>query len=364
MTKLPTYEEAAEIVEAYRGKRRAVFDDLGDVGLRAVYVIADGSPTTAAEFLGYAPSSNGLMGRRFQKAGLPSRRRDTGQVAPPFRRFERDKELDEVRATYLSDTSGAEKALEHRWKLAPGTEYARLITVSDLHYGHQAMDYSRWLKLRDWIGENPDVRWLFHGDLFDMATVQSPGKSMIEQGLSFDAAVRLAVDDIRPIAPQCVGLLTGNHDQRIARGLQIDYDPVREVARTLIVEHLGYEGFVKYIVTAGKRRQAYIGYHHHGIGSGQTWGSVFNSLQRLANANKADFVVMGHRHQLAAIQQMQREVAANNELRMVDVPLVCAGSFLKHEGGSYSVEKGYAPAVLGAATLHLYLDRHSVHARA
>ena len=272
--------------------------------------------------------------------------------------------VDEMRQQYLVDTRGPDEAIEYRWKLAEGAEYAELVTVADLHYGHQAMDYPRWLKLRDWIGENPDVRWIFLGDLFDLATIHSPGISMLEQGLTFEQALDLAMADIEPIAGQCIALMTGNHDRRIARGLQIDFDPVRQVAKALNIDYLGYEGFVKYLVSAGKQRQIYIGYHHHGTGSGQTWGSFFNSLERLANSNKADFVVVGHRHQRAAVQKTQRDVAVNNEIRIVDVPMVGAGSFLKHESGSYSVEKGYAPSVLGAATIHLYLDRHSVHARA
>lgn len=362
---LPSYEDAADILEPYRGARTAYYDDLGEAGVKALYVLARGSPTAAAEFLGFASNSVSTVSRRFKEFGLVVRKRDYTEIqAGSWRRFDRDEALDDTRAAYLTATSGAERALEYHWTVKAGTEYASLICVADLHYGHQAMDYLRWLELRDWIGENPDVRWLFHGDLLDIATVHSPGISMLEQALPFDKALELASADIAPIAAQCIGLMTGNHDRRIARALQVNYDPVKQIAKALAIDHLGYESFVKYKLTAGKKAQVYVGYHHHGVGSGQTWGSFFNSLERLLNSNQADFGVMGHRHQKAAVQKTKRYVALNNEIQIVDVPMVGAGSFLKHQGESYAVEKGYAPSVLGAATLHLYLDRHSVHARA
>ena len=185
---------------------------------------------------------------------------------------------------------------------------------------------------------------------------------MTQQALDFKQSRKLAKADIAPIADQCFFLLTGNHDQRVARGLQIEFDPVEDLAEELGIPHLGYEGFVAYRISDGNHEQEYAGYHHHGTGTGQTWGSFFNTLERLATRNEADFVVMGHRHQRAAVTTTQRQIAQDSRIEVADVPLVGAGSFLKHSG--YAAEKGYAPSVLGAATVHLYLDRHSVHARA
>jgi UDP-2,3-diacylglucosamine pyrophosphatase LpxH len=359
---LPTREEALALLEPYRGQQGRYRDELGNLGKRALWVLADGSPTTGAEFLGY--KSYSPISEDFQSVGLTTRKRNHADPTAGWRRFDNEPEIDDIRAAYLNATGGTEHALEYFWTVPAGTEYARLICVSDLHYGEASMDYRRWLDLRDWIGEHPDARWAFHGDLFDLATVNSPGTSMCRQSLNFEQARKLAREDIAPIAEQCICLLTGNHDQRIARGLQIEFDPVRDVAEDLGIPHLGYEGFVRYSVGDGKHTQEYTGYHHHGTGSGQTWGSFFNSLERLAIRNEADFVVMGHRHQRAAVTTTKRQVAVDNHIEVADVPLVGAGSFLKHEHGTYAADKGYSPSVLGSATVHLHVDRHSVHARA
>ncbi len=359
---LPTPEAALKLLEPYRGRKGRFRAELGEEGIRALWVVAEGSPTGGAEFLGY--KSYAPVSKDFAALDLPTRKRDWSDPQAGWQRFDNEPNTDDLRAQYLNATGGTEQALEVYWRVPKGSEYARLVCVADLHYGEAAMDYRRWLDLRDWIGEHPDVRWAFHGDLFDLATVNSPGTSMCRQALDFRQARKLAREDIAPIAEQCLFLLTGNHDQRVARGLQIAFDPVEELAEDLGIPHLGYEGFVRYRVSDGKHEQNYTGYHHHGVGSGQAWGSFFNSLQRLADRNSADCVVMGHRHQRAALTITKRQIAVDNRIEVVDVPLVGAGSFLKHEGGTYAADKGLAPSVLGSATLHMYLDRHSIHARA
>lgn len=354
-----TRDEALALLEPYRG-RKGAYREVGEVGIRALHVLANGSPSSAQEFLGYRSKAQVL--RDWRRCGLDSHKRDWSDPTGGWRRFDNEPSIDDLRARLLNATAGAERALPVSWTVPRGTEYARLICVSDLHYGERAQDYARWLALRDWIADNPDVRWLFHGDLFDLACTISPGCSMTRQALSFEEARRVALADLEPISSQCLALLTGNHDLRVARGLQIDFDPVRDVAERLGIPHLGYEGFVRYEVRDGKRAQEYTGYHHHGFGGGQTWGAFFNKLQRLADRNGAHFVVMGHSHQRAAVTTTQRQVAEDGHVEVVDRPMVGAGSFLKHEG--YAAEQGLAPSVLGAATVHLYLDRHAVHARA
>lgn len=357
---LPSPEEARALLEPFRGQQGRFREELGNLGIRALWVLVDGSPQSGAEFLGYKSSSS--ISTDFSRLDLPSRKRNWADPTDGWRKFDNEPDTEDLRAHYLNMTGGTERALEVYWQVPKGTEYARLICVSDLHYGERSMDYQRWLELRDWIGENPEVRWAFHGDMWDLATTGSPGRAMTQQAINFKQARKLAKADVTPIIDQCLFMLTGNHDQRVARGLQIEFDPVEDLAEDLGVPHLGYEGFVHYRVTDGEHEQQYDGYHHHGTGTGQTWGSFFNTMERLANRNDADFVVMGHRHQRAAVTTTKRQVAVDSHIEVADVPLVGAGSFLKHSG--YAAEKGYAPSVLGAATVQLHIDRHSVHARA
>jgi len=84
----------------------------------------------------------------------------------------------------------------------------------------------------------------------------------------------------------------------------------------------------------------------------------------MAVRNRADFVAMGHRHQKIGAAQSHREVGADGTIVIEDTPMVCSGTFLRHGHDTYATESMLPPGTLGAATLHLYLDRHSVHPRA
>ena len=365
---LEALKNAQERLAPYRGLKGRYREELGaEEGNRLLHTLCGGSPRGATEFLGYAPSSYSNITRYWQALDLPINRRDwsnpvDGWSTAAIEAIEdANQDLDDLEARYLKATSVVERAHEVRWTVDPGTEYTHMICVSDLHYGTRAMDLGRWLKLRDWIGEHPDVRWLFHGDLFDLACSTAPGRAMTEQFCSFEDARRLAEKHILPIASQCAGMLSGNHDQRVAKALQIDFDPVRETCKILRIKYLGYENWVRWSITDGKHKRQYDTYHHHGFGGGRMAGSKANKNIRMAYENHSDAVVMGHTHDLFSMQANSTVIDEEGYKRVVEVPAVNAGSFHKHLG--YVREAGYAPSSLGAATLHMYLDRHSVHAR-
>lgn len=355
-----TRDHARTLLEPYRGERGKLKADLGQYGVALLWLQSEGSPTSGAEFLGYKHGVS-QVSRWFAAVGLDTVKRNWADPKSGGGWMPQT-ETDAIRERYLADTGTVATAHCVEWQVPRGEEFARLIAVADLHYGSPEMDYQRWLKMRDWIAGEKHVRWAFHGDLFDLATTQSPGRSLMGQALSLEDARRLAHEDIAPIADKCVFMLSGNHDLRVARALQVNFDPVADLCRALDIAHLGYCGFVRYTIRSRKHEQQYTGYHHHGCGSGQTWGSFFNTLQRLADRNEADFVVIGHRHQEAALTSVKAAVDADGRLAYRKTQLVGAGSYMKH--GGYAAEHGLAPAVLGSATVHMYTADHSIHARA
>jgi len=358
---LPRLEEAKKVLGPYRGKRGEYRRCLGDYGELCLYVLCNGSPTTAEEFLGYTKGSGRNVYKRWKRLGLKSKKRDAYAAGADHVVSQTDSDIDDIRDKYIKATSITESAFEYTWRVVSDVEFVKLVCVSDLHYGSIAMDYPRWLKLRDWIAED-DVRWIFHGDLLDCATSLSPGLSLAEQALTYEEAMELATSDIEPIADKCVGMLTGNHDLRIARSLKISYDPVKEIAKRLGIKHFGYDGWVKWnIVSASGKSQSYLTYHHHGYGSGST-GAFVNRIKRLAAWNRADAIVVGHNHMLVTIADTVAVLDENGNIRYREVPLAGAGGFYRHIG--YPREKGLSPSILGAATLHLYVTRKAIHARA
>ncbi len=344
----------------YRGKR-GLIRELGDEGWIELHEKCHGSPMLAKEFLGYVGSTT--IRRAWKRLGLANRLPGSVLVNEPLVVGEEPRDIADIREIYLGVTAKADEAPHYQWQVGREEEYAQLIFTGDWQYGSPEMDYRRFLALRDWILETPDVRWIGMGDYWNLVTMQSPG--IHRDVLTFDQASKLLRDDLAPIMPQCIVLHKGNHDERIQRGLQIDFDPVRQWAEDYGVLFGGYSGFINVTLTDGRktRTQDYVGFQHHGFGGGATWGYVFNSMERLAAQNDCDWVAMGHRHQRATVE-VSKARAQGDQVQVYGVPLICTGSFEKHMKEGYASKKGMRPSSLGAAAAHLYLDRHSVHGRA
>lgn len=344
----------------YRGKRGLLSNVLGDEGWAALHDKCLGSPTLASEFLGYKGVS-GTIKRHWVRLGLsgPGRGTRIPEGVEPS-----DQSVGGIRERYLAATEAADNAPTYEWTVKKDTEYATLLFMGDLHYGSPEMDYRRFLALVGWIADHPDVRWIGMGDYWNLVTSGSPGLQYRE-ALSFTEADDLLRADLDPIMAQCIMLHRGNHDERIMRGLQIDFDPVERWARDCGATYGGYSGFINIVVGDGRKTttQRYVGFQHHGMGAGATLGAVLNTMERLMAQNDADWVAMGHRHLRGSIEVSKSRVV-DGEVEVYGVPLIGTGSFERHLKDGYASKKGMRPATLGAGTAHLYLDRHSVHGRA
>jgi len=367
-------------LEPYRGRKNAVVQKLGTAGVYLLWRLCNGSPTEAAEFLGYAPSggSTRLISTWFTQAGLLVHKRNGwtkrhGTEAEEVQaQFSGERSLADKREDYLQATGKRERAPVYEWRIPQEAEYAQLVTVSDLHYGPPEMDYARWLKLRDWIAENKHVRWVGLGDFLDTAVHDSPGMGGEGQLLSFEDARELLAEDIAPIAKQCFCLLMGNHEARIANKLKLKFCPIKDLCRRLSIPYGGTSSYLRLTVQQGKHAQTYDGFLHHGFGSAQTPGGKINKLFKTIEWNAVDFLAMGHTHAQVVVEQLR--MALGNEPFEEDgqqwvqvgartIPMAFAGSFLKHQAGSYSRDYGLSPASLGAADFRFDGRRKSVHGR-
>ena len=345
----------------YQGQKGKLKRNLGDEGMRMLWLMCGGSPTEMAEFLGYGSISGApAMSRECGRLDLPTQKRNWATSGDET--FEGGLSVNDWREHYRKETGKREKACVYDWELPKGAEWGVLVGISDLHLGPPEMDYGRWERLRDWIAENPHVRWIGLGDYLDVATVQSPTGKQI---LPYSTAKELLADDLAPIASQCIGLCHGNHEARIARATKCDENPIAQIARALHVHYFGSDGFLRINITkaGSKQAQSYDGRVHHGWGGARTEGGKVNKLKEVFATTDVDLIMMGHVHALIAAEFLRAGIDDDGYVTTHGIPTTYTGSFLKWESGSYGREGGYAPAALGAATMHCYVDRHSVHVR-
>jgi len=171
-----------------------------------------------------------------------------------------------------------------------------VITVfCDTHFGsgscnielikkHVAMvkkDKSHWIHLGDWIDAitPPDRR-------FDIRSKHDAVEDSWQQAKRVFA----------PIAPQCIGILSGNHEEVVERWWGAR---TRSFAEELGVRYLGYSGFIKYQLSYHKDKRedkSYTIFVHHGHGMGQLLGAKMINLHRLSHKFDADIYMVGHIH--------------------------------------------------------------------
>lgn len=142
-------------------------------------------------------------------------------------------------------------------------------------------DKSQWIHLGDWIDAitPPDRR-------FDIRSKHDAVEDSWQQAKKI----------FKPIASQCVGILSGNHEEVVERW----WGPrTRSFAEELGVRYLGFSGFIKYHLSyhADKRiDKTYDIFVHHGHGMGQLLGGKVINIHRLSHKFDADIFLTGHIH--------------------------------------------------------------------
>ena len=346
----------AALIEPYRDRRGKLKEQLGDSGLRMLAEYCDYSPTGMCDFLGFPKNSQPNMTRELRRLGIETQKRDPGDPRQGL-------SIDEWEEFYLGITSQVERAEPVEWKLPAkhDEDFGRLHFLGDLHFGNAHQDSVKLMDFVEWLAARKHDRWILLGDLFELRTKSSKGEPpVIPQSVAGDLAVKW----LEPIMKQCLLVHTGNHDLRIARQTDMDWDPVRDFARHFGVPYKGMDGFHILTITKGEDApQQYIGYCHHGFGGARTPGARRNQLVTLLTNTNADYLAMAHLHDKDAGGKVIFGPDDEGIVGEWAKPVVRTGSWLKHSRGSFARESGIPPGAKGAVTLHVYADKHSVHAR-
>lgn len=166
------------------------------------------------------------------------------------------------------------------------------------------------------------------------------------------------VDKLAPIKPYLVGLVLGNHENKLRQTSHYDFQA--HLAEALDTRNLGYSAFVRLEITHPKGIRVFDCRFEHGSGSAQTEGAKLNRLIRGMNAFRADIYAMGHVHDvkianlIELYQDDKLRIAAHNRAGAI------TGSwfrgYYKSVAPSYVELKGYPPTVMGAPVFRLELN--------
>ena len=208
-----------------------------------------------------------------------------------------------------------------------------------------------------WIGGGDYCQWINRKDPRHKESLMAPWLHGVDD-VAAEQRARL-IHKLKPIAPKCLGLLSGNHEEAIKKHYE------RDVYMRLVEEMsdgrelmLGLTGFLTVILHRPNSNDCkrVVFYLHHGYGGGRMDGGKALTLGRLAASYQFDVAFMGHvhtRHVLGSILRLSPGDGKTPCVRERPMKAAFCGSFQQSydsrgEIEQYGEMKGYPPLETGA----------------
>lgn len=212
--------------------------------------------------------------------------------------------------------------------------------IGDMHLGNVACDENGLRAMVEYIREFGH-QWIGMGDHIDAISAidfRFAHSSMAKWIDDIDDAIAAQIDMagkmLAPIADQCLGMLSGNHESKIANRDKVNVHKI--LCDRLGVTNLGYTHWL----TLRRGRKTYDAYLTHGHGGGRTHGAKVNRVQSLLADNYVDVAAMGHVH-TASISTRGVRYATRGKVAIRPQWGVVTGTFLSDP--AYGVNAGYGP---------------------
>lgn len=240
---------------------------------------------------------------------------------------------------------------------------AKIIVISDLHYGNPYCSLKHFQRTLDFIKNNDNVYGFLNGDLMEAILKTSLG-DIHEQELSPKKQRKDITEILMPIKDKILGMTTGNHEQRITN-LTSD-DPSELIAEDLNIPYrpegmLFKLSFGDYNNRTQNKPYVFWSYISHGYGGARTKSAKAVKAERMSTWIYADWYAMSHDHVVNIAPNiylmpdnrgtmdengfLSGKVTAKREV------LIKTNAYLKW--GGYSEIGGFPPSDLAAPVINL-----------
>ena len=218
--------------------------------------------------------------------------------------------------------------------------------VSDFHVGAEGCRKDAILKMIA-TAKKEEAHILILGDLgeatsasnkyfeFDSTDKEFIGNNMIGK------QYRWIKNALKPVSTQIIGILTGNHDDRIAKVSQ--HDEVEELCEDLGTTYLKDMAMITMSFERRHKTCSYDIFCVHGSGSTRSEGAAINKIKTAMIGRDADLYASGHSHYLTESSLTRQFTTKFKKPGVKTIHFVNTGSFLDgHQPGkrSYAEKMG------------------------
>lgn len=162
--------------------------------------------------------------------------------------------------------------------------------IGDVHWGNRECEEEHFKRAVNEIGER-EAWWIGLGDYVECAlTAFTPPGAVWDQTMEPTDQFFQFKELLQPIKQRCVGLIIGNHEERLRKA---GFDSCRVLANDLGTHYFG--PMAHFALKVGTQR--YSGAAWHGAGGAVTLGAKVNQLVRGAEVTMPDMRWQGHTHE-------------------------------------------------------------------
>lgn len=228
-----------------------------------------------------------------------------------------------------------------------------ILPIGDIHFGNKCFN-KRYLDtaLRFAEQNRHRTRIILMGDLLELATKTSVGRSVYDESYPTWKQFETAVETFKPFKDMIDLVIEGNHEERIIR--DTSFEIIEEFCHRIgRPDAYGkFSGVVNYRLRGG---MTYSVYAWHGATGGTKESSTINGLLGMRERVVAHIYLMGHTHKLLSFN---RKVAIPSpdsaELATIDQLFVCTGTAV--DDGGYGEQKGLALNRIGYGVIQIFAD--------
>jgi hypothetical protein len=235
-----------------------------------------------------------------------------------------------------------------------------LYPIGDIHYGARGCEVDTLKRTIEEVRSKPNAYWLGMGDYSEAVTVADKRFDF----RSVDPKLIPYLDDItgkctrdlvalfEPIKHKSLGLLTGNHDDKLR--LRDSNDVHGALCVALGAKNLGYTSILRWTFRRGKGGPSSVVkmYVSHGTIASRRPGAKINRMEDVARQFDVDLSLFGHGHSKLVSEWVELGVPDSGAMRLIErvKPVVMSGTFRRcHTLGTldYAEKGGYPPSPIG-----------------
>jgi predicted phosphodiesterase len=228
-----------------------------------------------------------------------------------------------------------------------------LVPIGDIHFGNKYFVEKLLDDALEFVRRNRRrTRIILMGDLMEVATKTSVGRSVYDENYPTQRQYEIAVEKLKPFADLIDFVVEGNHEERIIR--DTSFEIIQEFCHRIgRPDAYGkFEGLVNYRMGSGLTYSVYV---HHGATGGTTESSVANALLKQRERALAHIYLMGHTHKLFSFSR-ELYVPQPGELEPAKIKQMFVNTGAAVGDGGYATQKGLPMNRIGYGAIELFAE--------